>query len=63
MTDIILHDHMNPNDEIPVEADAIVSATPFGSGSSVSLSNGATIGVHETPMEVEKLKRDATNGD
>jgi hypothetical protein len=61
VADVILHDHLNPDQEVIIEADAIVAVTPFGSGSAVEVSSGGTIGVHETPAEVERLKQEALN--
>jgi hypothetical protein len=51
---ITLHDHLNPTQEIEVDADSITSVAPFGSGSSVQCGQGV-IGVHESPAEVRAL--------
>ena len=51
---ITLHDHLNPNQEVPVDADAISVIEVFGSGSML-LADGITVGVHETPSEVMAL--------
>jgi hypothetical protein len=52
---IDLHDHMNPGQVVPVDADSIQGVTPFGSGSSLQMENGSPIGVHETPEQVERI--------
>jgi hypothetical protein len=52
---IELHDHMNPTQVVPVDADAIEGVVPFGSGSSLQPSSGNVIGVHETPEQVERI--------
>jgi hypothetical protein len=48
---IRLHDHLNPSQEVEIDADSITSVTPFGSGSSIQCGQGL-IGVHETPQQV-----------
>jgi hypothetical protein len=55
---ITLHDHLNPNQEVLVDADSISSVTPFGSGSSVQCASGL-VGVHESPQEVAEVIRNA----
>jgi hypothetical protein len=54
---IELHDHLNPTQVVPLDADAIEAVTPFGSGSSVGMASGQVYGVHEKPEEVEALWR------
>jgi hypothetical protein len=49
---ITLHDHLNPSQEVEVDADSITSVTPFGSGSSIQCGQGL-IAVHETPQQVK----------
>jgi hypothetical protein len=56
---MILHDHLNPSQEVPVDADLIASVTPFGSGSAIQISGGGVAGVHETPHEVEEARNNA----
>jgi hypothetical protein len=51
---IELHDHLNPDQIVLVDADSIQGVTPFGSGSSLQMESGASIGVHETPEQVEQ---------
>lgn len=51
---LTLHDHLNPTREVVVNADAIQSIAPFGSGSSVQV-EASIVGVHETPEEIAKL--------
>ena len=59
MRRIVLHDHLNPTQEVLLDADQICTVTPFGSGSSV-MCGGNVVGVHETPSEViEKMKEAA----
>ena len=48
---ITLHDHMNPSQEVLMDADSITSVAPFGSGSSIQCAQGL-VGVHENPHEV-----------
>lgn len=48
---ITLHDHLNPTQEVEIDADSITSVTPFGSGSAIQCGQGL-VGVHETPREV-----------
>jgi hypothetical protein len=55
----VFHDHLNTSDEVPVDADAIVTVSVFGSGSALGLSNGQTVGVHETPSQVMELVKAA----
>jgi len=50
------HDHMNPTQVVPVDADSITGIAPFGSGSAVT-AGMTTYGVHETPTEAEALWR------
>lgn len=57
---ITLHDHLNPNQEVEIDADQIASITAFGSGSAIQC-GGGTVGVHETPREVMKAINDATS--
>jgi len=57
---IVLHDHLNPNQEVEVDADSISSITPFGSGSSISC-GGGFVGVHESPQEVMEVIKDASS--
>jgi hypothetical protein len=56
---IVLHDHLNTNNEVPVDADAIVVIEPFGSGSALQMANAGTVGVHETPSQVMALVKEA----
>lgn len=56
---ISLHDHLNPSDEVPVDADQIAAISVFGSGSALQLSSGGQIGVHETPSQVMDLVKAA----
>jgi len=49
---LTLHDHLNPSQEVEVDADQISAVTIFGSGSAVMVAGQGTIGVHETPREV-----------
>lgn len=51
---ITLHDHLNPSQEVEVDADAIASITPFGSGSAIDV-GGMIVAVHESPSEVEQI--------
>jgi|GEM_PF-3915887 hypothetical protein len=55
---ITLHDHLNPSQEVEVDADSITSVAPFGSGSSIQCGQGL-VGVHETPHEVAEIVRNA----
>jgi hypothetical protein len=55
---ITLHDHLNPSQEVLVDADSIPSVTPFGSGSSIQCGQGP-VGVHETPHEVAEAIKNA----
>jgi hypothetical protein len=55
---ITLHDHLNPSQEVLVDADSIISVTPFGSGSSIQCGQ-VLIGVHETPNQVAEAIRNA----
>jgi hypothetical protein len=55
---ISLHDHLNPDQEVEVDADSITSVTPFGSGSSIMCGQGL-VGVHETPHEVAEAVKNA----
>lgn len=55
---ITLHDLLNPSQEVEVDADAITSITPFGSGSSIQV-GGSIVGVHESPSEVAEIIRNA----
>ena len=55
---ITLHDHLNPSQEVEVDADSITSVVPFGSGSSIQCGAGL-IGVHETPDEVREAIKNA----
>ena len=55
---ITLHDHLNPSQEVEVDADSITSITPFGSGSSIQ-AGSALIAVHETPHEVAEIIKNA----
>ena len=55
---ITLHDHLNPSQEVEVDADSITSITPFGSGSSIQCGQGL-VGVHETPRQVKEVIRNA----
>jgi hypothetical protein len=52
---IVLHDHLNPSQEVPVDADQISAVTVFGSGSSVMVAGMGVVAVHETPHEVLEL--------
>jgi len=53
---ILLHDHINPTQVVPVDGDSIQAVVPFGSGSSIQIASGGVVSVHETPLEVEKLR-------
>ena len=55
---ITLHDHLNPSQEVLVDADSITSVTPVGSGSSIQCGQGL-VGVHETPHEVAEAIQNA----
>ena len=55
---ITLHDHLNPDQEVLVDADSITSVVPFGSGSAIQC-GGGLVGVHETPAEVEEVIQNA----
>jgi hypothetical protein len=55
---ITLHDHLNPSQEVEVDADSITSVAPFGSGSSIQCGQGL-VGVHETPHEVAEAINNA----
>jgi hypothetical protein len=54
---ILLHDHLNPDQEVFIDPTDIFTIVPLGSGSSI---NG-TVGVHETPSEVVKAIQNATS--
>ncbi len=56
---ITLHDHLNPSQEVLVDADSITSVTPFGSGSAIQCGSGL-VGVHETPEGVAEIIRNAS---
>jgi hypothetical protein len=56
---IELHDHLNPTQVVPVDAESIKAVTPFGSGSSVLLADVGVVAVHETPAQVEALMKEA----
>jgi hypothetical protein len=51
---IKLHDHLNPDQEVDVEADDVSVISLFGSGSAL-FTNEGTVAVHETPAEVMAL--------
>jgi hypothetical protein len=51
---ITLHDHLNPTQEVEIDADSITSIAPFGSGSSIQAGQGI-VGVHEAPAEVRRI--------
>jgi hypothetical protein len=51
---ITLHDHINPDQEVTVDADQIAVIEPFGSGAVLTV-GGASVAVHETPTEVMKI--------
>jgi hypothetical protein len=55
---ITLHDHLNPAQEVEVDADSITSVAPFGSGSSIQCGQGL-VGVHENPHEVAEAIKNA----
>ncbi|MGH9495326.1 MAG: hypothetical protein ACRD3B_10040 [Candidatus Sulfotelmatobacter sp.] len=55
---ITLHDHLNPSQEVEVDADSITSITPYGSGSAIQ-AGGSLIGVQESPAEVKEIIQDA----
>ncbi|HEY6371641.1 MAG TPA: hypothetical protein VIX37_13765 [Candidatus Sulfotelmatobacter sp.] len=55
---ITLHDHLNPSQEVLVDADSITSVVPFGSGSAIQC-GGGLVGVHETPQEGAEVIRNA----
>ena len=59
----MLHDSLNPTQELLIDADAVVTVTPLPSGSSVQFAHGPTraaVTVHETPGEVLRLLEPAT---
>jgi hypothetical protein len=58
MPTLTFHDHLNPDQEVYIESTAIVSVTPFGSGSAINVGQGV-IGVHETPKEVQTIREAA----
>lgn len=53
---IDLHDHLNPTQVVPLDADQISGVSPLGSGSAVTCA-GVMYGVHESSSEVEALWR------
>ena len=55
---ITLHDHNNTSQEVVIDADAITSITPFGSGSAIQSGSGL-VAVHETPQEVTEIIRNS----
>lgn len=55
---ITLHDHLNPSQEVEIDANSITSVTPFGSGSSIQCGQ-ILIGVHESPSQVAEAIRNA----
>lgn len=56
---LILHDIMNPQREIPIDADDFSAAAPFGQGSAVRIKSGDTpLAVHETPEQIIQMIRD-----
>ena len=57
---IKLHDHLNPDQEVDVEADDVSVISLFGSGSAL-FTNEGTVAVHETPAEVMALIKAARN--
>lgn len=57
-----LHDHLNPDRIIPLDAEDFSCAVPFGSGSTVlRKETDLPLCVHETPEQVEALVEDALN--
>jgi hypothetical protein len=49
----ILHDYLNPNQEVPFEVDDFSVATPYVNGSAIMRkSSDVPVLVHETPREV-----------
>lgn len=55
---ITLHDHLNPSQEVVIDADSITSIAAFGSGSSIQCGQGL-VGVHENPGEVREVIKNA----
>ena len=53
---ILLHDHLNPAQEVELDVDSITSVVAFGSGSSIECGQGVVC-VHETPAEVHAATR------
>jgi hypothetical protein len=51
---ITLHDGMNPDQEVGLDADAITGVSPLGSGSGVEC-GGVMYDIHETPEQVEEI--------
>jgi len=56
---IVLHDHINPNQEVYIDAKSISVIRPFGSGSIV-VANGEQVPVHENPSQVMALVKEET---
>jgi hypothetical protein len=55
---LALHDHLNQTQEVEVRADGIISITPFGSGSAISLQDAPIVCVRETPAEIAEMLTD-----
>jgi hypothetical protein len=51
---IVLHDQMNPDQEVALDLGAITAIAPFGSGATVEC-GGALYSVRETVAQVERL--------
>lgn len=59
---ITLHDYLNPNEEVPMDADDFSVCMPYLSGSVVRLkSSDSMFQVHERPTEVMKKILEAEN--
>ncbi|HLW84806.1 MAG TPA: hypothetical protein VKR60_06280 [Candidatus Sulfotelmatobacter sp.] len=56
MRPIELHDNLNPNQVVALDADAITGIRPLPTGSAVAC-GAAIYTVHESPAEVEALWR------
>ena len=56
---ITFHDHLNPSQEVLVDADSSIAVTSFCSGSSIPCGQ-IPIGVHQTPHQVAEAIRNAS---
>jgi len=60
---ITLHDYLNPNEEVPMDADDFSVCMPYLSGSIVRLkSSDSMFQVHERPHEIMTLIKAAEEG-